>query len=58
MQPVIPYFRPFNRPLSYPKYKKDFNPNVRHVQIFKVIIKANSEMIDEEITNDQFYIER
>lgn len=25
MQPIIPYSRPFRRPLNYPKYKKDFN---------------------------------
>jgi hypothetical protein len=22
MQPILPFYRPFKRPLSYPKYKK------------------------------------
>jgi hypothetical protein len=36
--------------LNYLEYKKDFDPNA-HVRIFKVVIKANGETIDEEITN-------
>jgi hypothetical protein len=38
------------RPLNYPKYMKDYDPNV-HVRVFKAIIKANNETIDEETTN-------
>ncbi len=36
--------------MNYLKYKKDSNIDVQ-VQVFKVVIKANSEIIDEEITN-------
>jgi hypothetical protein len=36
--------------LNYLEYKKDSNPNV-HVQIFKVVIKATDELVNEEITN-------
>ncbi len=50
VQPIIPYHRPFMRPLNYPKYKKDYDPNV-HVQVFKATIKVDDETIDEEITN-------
>jgi hypothetical protein len=28
VQPIIPYVRPYKRPLNYPEYKKDSNPNV------------------------------
>jgi len=38
------------RPLNYPKYTKKSYPNV-HVQVFKVVIKVNNEMLGEEITN-------
>jgi hypothetical protein len=50
MQPALLYFRPFNTPLNYLKYKKDFDPDV-HVRIFKTIIKFNNEMINEQIVN-------
>jgi hypothetical protein len=40
VQPIVPYSRPFRRPLNYPKYKKDYDPDV-HVWVFKVAIKAN-----------------
>jgi len=50
VQLVIPYFRPFRRPLNYPKYKKNSDMDV-HVWVFKVVIKTNSAIIDEEITN-------
>jgi hypothetical protein len=50
VQLVVPYFRPFRRPLNYPKCMKDFDPDV-HVRIFKAIIKANDEIIDEEIAS-------
>jgi hypothetical protein len=50
VQPIIPYHRPFMRPLNYHEYKKDYDPNV-HVRVFKATIKANNEMVDEETTN-------
>lgn len=50
MQPIIPYFRPFKRPLNYLEYKQNFDLDV-HVQVFKIVIKVHGEMIDEEITN-------
>lgn len=50
VQPIIPYSRPFRKPLNYPEYKKNFKLNV-HVQVFKADIKANNETIDEKITN-------
>jgi hypothetical protein len=37
------------RPLNYPKYK-NFSPDA-HVQIFKVVIKANNEIVNEEVIN-------
>jgi hypothetical protein len=51
MQLVVPYYKPFKRPLIYPKHKKDFDQNV-HVRVFKVVIKVNDQIIDiEEIVN-------
>jgi hypothetical protein len=50
MQPIVPYFRPYNEPFDYLKLKNDYNPNV-HVWVFKATIKANGEIIDEKITN-------
>jgi hypothetical protein len=38
LPPSIPYCWPFN----YPKYVKDFDPNV-HVKIFKAAIRTNNE---------------
>jgi hypothetical protein len=50
VQLVIPYSRPYKKPFNYLKYKKNFDPNA-HVRVFKATIKANYEMIDEEISN-------
>jgi hypothetical protein len=50
VQLVVPYFRPFGKPLNYLEYKKYSDPNA-HVRVFKAIIKAYNEMLDEEITN-------
>jgi hypothetical protein len=50
MQLAIPYYRPYKRPLNYPKYKKTSNPYA-HVQIFKATIKVNNETMDEKISN-------
>ncbi len=44
VQPIVPYHRPFMRPLNYHEYKKDYDPNV-HVRVFKAIIKANNETV-------------
>jgi hypothetical protein len=50
MQPIVPYFRPYMRPLNYFEYKKNSDLDAC-VQVIKATIKANGEMIDEEITN-------
>ncbi len=50
VQPIVPYSRPFKRPLNYPDYKKNFDTNA-HVQIFKVAIKANGETVNEKLIN-------
>jgi hypothetical protein len=42
MQLLIPYSRPFRKPLNYIEYNKDYDFDV-HVQIFKVTIKINGE---------------
>ncbi len=36
--------------MNHPKYKKNFDLDA-HVRVFKVAMKANGEMIDEEIAN-------
>jgi hypothetical protein len=41
-RPPLPPNRPYCQPLNYPKYVKDFDPNV-HVKFFKVIIRANGD---------------
>ncbi len=41
------------RPLNYLEYKKDSYLDA-HVQIFKAVIKANSETIDEEMIANFF----
>jgi hypothetical protein len=41
VQHVIPYSRPFKRPLNYHEYKKNFDLDV-HVQVFKATIKIGS----------------
>jgi hypothetical protein len=46
----LPPNRPYCWPLNYPKYVKDSNPDA-HVKMFKVVIKANSEIDDAEIIN-------
>ncbi len=38
VQPVVPYHRPFMRPLNYHEYKKDYDPNV-HVRVFNHIFE-------------------
>lgn len=50
MQPMVPYSRPYEKPLDYPKCKKDYNLDV-HVWLFKATIETNGETVDEEITN-------
>jgi hypothetical protein len=50
VQLVISYFRPYMRPLKYHEYKKGSYMDV-HIKKFIVTIKANGEMINEEITN-------
>jgi hypothetical protein len=47
---VLSFFWPYRRPLNYFEYKKDFDSHV-HLRIFKAALKANGEIIDEEITN-------
>ncbi len=50
MQPIIPYSKPFKKPLNYLEYKKGYFLDV-HVQVFKATIKANNEMLYEKIIN-------
>jgi len=50
MQPIVPYFRPYMKPLNYFEYKKNPYLDVC-VQVIKTTIKVNNETIDEEITN-------
>jgi len=51
VQPIIPYSRPFKRPLKYLEYKKVSNLEA-HVRVFKANVKVNDKMVDEEITID------
>jgi hypothetical protein len=44
-RPPLPPNRPYCRPLNYPEYVKDFDPDV-HVRMFKAAIRANSETYD------------
>jgi hypothetical protein len=46
----LPPIRPYHRPLNYPKYVKDFDPDA-HVKVFKVAIKANGETEYAEIVH-------
>jgi hypothetical protein len=48
--PPLPPNRPYCRPLNYPKYVKDSNPNVL-VKVFKATIRVNSETNDAKIVN-------
>jgi hypothetical protein len=49
-RPPLPPNRPYHRPLNYHEYVKDSNPNA-HVRVFKIAIRANSEIDDVEIVN-------
>jgi hypothetical protein len=49
-RPPLSPSKPYCRPLNYPEYVKEFNPNT-HVRVFKVAIRANSEMDDVKIVN-------
>ncbi len=44
-RPPLPPNRPYHQPFNYPKYVKDFDPNV-HVRVCKVAIRVNSETND------------
>jgi hypothetical protein len=44
----LPPNRPYHRPLNYPKYVKDSNPDA-HVKVFKAAIRANGETKDERL---------
>jgi hypothetical protein len=50
VQPIVPYFTPFRRPLNYHKHIKNFGLDA-HVRVFKVVIKTNNETVDEKIIN-------
>jgi uncharacterized protein YdhG (YjbR/CyaY superfamily) len=50
VQLIIPNSKPFRKPLNYDEYKKNSNLDV-HVQVFKVAIKVNDEMVDDKIIN-------
>jgi hypothetical protein len=49
-KPPLPPNKPYHRPFNYLEYVKDFDPHA-HVKIFKVAIKANSEIDDAKIVN-------
>jgi len=49
MPPLTPN-RPYHRPLNYPEYVKDFDPDA-HVTIFKTAIRTNGETKDAKIIN-------
>jgi hypothetical protein len=49
-RPPLPPNIPYHRPLNYPKYVKDFDPNAL-VIIFKVAIRVNGEIEDVKIVN-------
>jgi hypothetical protein len=49
-RPPLSPNRHYCRPLNFPKYVKNSDPNV-HVKVFKVAIKANGETKDAEIVN-------
>jgi len=44
-RPPLPPNRPYNWPIKYLEYVKDFDPNV-HVKVFKVDIRTNGETKD------------
>jgi len=46
----IPYPRPYRRPFNYPENKKYFDLDA-HIWVFKANIKANNEIVNEEIMN-------
>jgi hypothetical protein len=48
--PPLTLNRPYHRPLNYPEYVKDFDPNA-HVRIFKAAIRANGKRKDAKIIN-------
>jgi hypothetical protein len=49
-KPPSPPNRPYHHPFNYPKYMKDFDPNV-HVIIFKAAIRVNGETKDAKIVD-------
>jgi hypothetical protein len=49
-RPSLPPNRSYRRPLTYPEYVKDFDPNVR-VRVFKATIRANGETKDAKIVD-------
>ncbi len=49
-RPPLPPKRPYHRPLNYPKYVEDSNPDV-HVKVLKAAIRINSETNDAKIAN-------
>jgi hypothetical protein len=49
-RPPLPPNKPYCRPLNYPEYVKDFDPNT-NVIVFKATIRANGETKDVEIIN-------
>jgi len=49
-KPPLSPSKPYYRPLNYPKYVKEFNPDA-HVRVFKVAIRADNEIDDVKIVN-------
>jgi hypothetical protein len=46
----LPPNRPYHRPLNYPEYVKNFDPNA-HVKFFKATIRTNGGIDNVEIIN-------
>ncbi len=49
-RPSLPPNKPYHRPFNYLEYVKDSNLDV-HVKVFKVAIRANSEIDDAKFIN-------
>jgi hypothetical protein len=49
-RPPLPPNKPYPQPFNYLEYVKDFDPDAQ-VRIFKLTIRANSEIDDVKIVN-------
>jgi hypothetical protein len=49
-KPPLPPNRSYHQPFNYHEYVKDFDLDV-HLRVFKVVIRANSEIDDAKVVN-------